>query len=307
MKISVIIPAYNAAAFIGTALKALQQQSYRNWEALVINDCSSDDTRAVALRWAEADNRIRVLDMARNGGPAAARNAGFDAAEGEWIALLDADDAWETDRLARFLPHLSGGKLDLVWDRLALYDAARDTVQAQSWPWVRQPRRIGPLQLLLWDLPGQRSPLGWAKPLLRRAWIEQHGLRYQSALRAGEDWRLLMDAVMAGARTEVLPFAGYRYTLRLEEKNFSQTKVDFSTPLKLNNDVRQQYAAHWPSAARAAAVLRGWLIGGLAAKARFKTAARGRQWGALAKLLLTSPRCWAILLLNRFEKAIWYR
>jgi glycosyltransferase involved in cell wall biosynthesis len=307
MKISVIIPAYNAAAFIGTALNSLLQQSHRDWEALVIDDASTDDTRAVALRWASTDQRIRVLGMARNGGPAAARNAGFDAAQGDWIAVLDADDAWEADRLARFLPYLAPGKLDLAWDRLALYDAARDKVQAHSWPWVRQARRIGPLQLLLWDLPGQRSPLGWAKPLLRRAWVEQQGLRYQTALRAGEDWRLLMDAVMAGARAEVLPFSAYRYTLRLEEKNFSQTKTDFTGPQLLHNAVRRQYAARWKPEARAAAVLRGWLIGGLAAKAGFKTAVRGKRWGALAALLLTSPRCWAILLLNRCEKALWYR
>ncbi|CAN7492851.1 glycosyltransferase family 2 protein [Pseudoduganella sp. LjRoot289] len=307
MKITVVVPAYNAAAFIGTALASLRAQTHRNWEALVVDDCSSDDTRAVVRQWTEEDDRIRLLELPQNGGPAAARNAGFDAAQGEWIALLDADDAWEAERLARFLPHLSPGKLDLVWDRLALYNAAQEKVVAHSWPWVRQPRTIGPLQLLLWDLPGQRAPLGWAKPLLRRAWLNEHRLRYLPALRAGEDWRLLMDAVMAGARTQVLPFAAYRYTLRLEEKNFSQTKVDFSGPQRLNSAVRLEYGPRWPLATRAAAVLRGWLIGGLAAKARLKPAVRGKRWGDLAKLLLTSPRCWAIVLLNQFEKAIWYR
>jgi succinoglycan biosynthesis protein ExoO len=307
MKISIVIPAYNAAACIETALRSVQQQSHRDWEILVVDDCSRDDTREVVRRWALADDRIRLIEQPQNGGPAVARNAGFDAARGDWIALLDADDAWAEDRLASFMPYLVSGRHDLLCDRLALYNAAQDKVVASSWPWVRRPRRIGMQELLLWDLPGQRAPLGWTKPLFRRAWLNQHGLRYQPALRFGEDWRLLVDAVMAGARAELLPFAGYRYTMRLAEKNFSQTKVDTVSPLKLHREIVRQYGARWPLAARLAARLRGWLIGGLDAKARLKPAVHGKRWAELARLLLTSPRCWGILLVHQYEKMVWYR
>ena len=307
MKISIVIPAYNAAACIETALHSVQKQTHRDWEVLVVDDCSRDDTREVVRRWALADDRIRLIEQPQNGGPAVARNAGFDAARGDWIALLDADDAWAEDRLASFMPYLVSGRHDLLCDRLALYNAAQDKVVASSWPWVRRPRRIGMQELLLWDLPGQRAPLGWTKPLFRRAWLNQHGLRYQPALRFGEDWRLLVDAVMAGARAELLPFAGYRYTMRLAEKNFSQTKVDTVSPLKLHREIVRQYGARWPQAARLAARLRGWLIGGLDAKARLKPAVHGKRWAELARLLLTSPRCWGILLVHQYEKMVWYR
>lgn len=307
MKISIVMPAYNAAACIDTALQSVQDQTYRDWEVLVVDDCSRDDTRAIVQRWALLDDRIRLIEQPRNGGPAVARNAGFDAARGEWIALLDADDAWAADRLASFMPHLEAGQHDLLCDRLALYNAAQDKVVAASWPWVRTPRRIGPRELLLWDLPGQRAPLGWAKPLFRRAWLNQHHLRYQPALRFGEDWRLLVDAVMAGARAELLPFAGYRYTMRLAEKNFSQTKVDTVSPSRLNQDIQRQYGARWPLASRLAARLRGWLIGGLDAKSRLKPAVHGKRWFALATLLMSSPRCCGILLVHQYEKLVWYR
>lgn len=306
MKISIVIPAYNAAACIETALRSVQKQSYRDWEVLVVDDCSRDATRELVRRWALADDRIRLIEQPHNGGPAVARNAGFDAARGEWIALLDADDAWTDDRLASFLPYLESGQYDLLADRLALYNAAQDRVVVASWPWARQPQRIGMRELLLWDLPGQRAPLGWAKPLFRRAWLNQHALRYQPALRFGEDWRLLADAVMAGARARLLPFAGYRYTMRLAEKNFSQTKVDTVSPLRLHRDIVQQYGARWPRATRFAARLRGWLIGGLDAKARLKPAVRGKHWLELATLLC-SPRCWGILLVHQYEKLVWYR
>lgn len=307
MKISIVIPAYNAAECLETALRSVQNQTYRDWEVLVVDDCSRDETRALARRWAQADERIRLIEQPHNGGPAVARNAGFDAARGEWIALLDADDAWAEDRLASFIPYMESGKHDLLCDRLALYNAAQDKVVAASWPWVRQPHRIAMRDLLLWDLPGQRAPLGWAKPLFRRAWLNQHGLRYQPALRFGEDWRLLVDALMAGARAELLPFAGYRYTMRLAEKNFSQTKTDTVSPLRLQREMAQQYGARWTPGTRLAARLRGWLIGGLDVKARLKPAVHGKRWFALAKLLLSSPRCWGILLVHQYEKLVWYR
>lgn len=306
MKISIVIPAYNAAECIATALRSVQNQTFRDWEVLVVDDCSRDDTPALVQRWALEDDRIRLIALQQNGGPAVARNAGFDAARGDWIALLDADDAWAEDRLASFLPFMDSNQHDLLCDRLALYNAAQDKVVAATWPWVRQPQRIGPAQLLLWDLPGQRAPLGWAKPLFRRAWLEHHGLRYQPALRFGEDWRLLFDAVMAGGRAELLPFAGYRYTMRLAEKNFSQTRVDTASPARLHREIAQQYGTRWSPATRLAARLRGWLIGGLDAKARLKPAVRGRRWLDLATLLLTSPRCWGILLVHQYEKMVWY-
>lgn len=112
---------------------------------------------------------------------------------------------------------------------------------------------------------------------------------------------------MAGARAELLPFAGYRYTLRLAEKNFSQTKTDTVSPLRLQRDISQQYSARWSPATRLAARLRGWLIGGLDAKARLKPAVHGKRWLALAKLLLSNPRCWGILLVHQYEKLVWYR
>lgn len=305
MKFSIIVPAYNAASFIDAALASLQRQTCGDWEALIVDDCSSDATRATVQRWVDADPRFRLIAQRQNGGPARARNAGFDAARGEWIALLDADDLWQDDRLERFLPHLDDA--DLACDRLLLYNAAQERVVAHSWPWVRAPRTLRLADLLLWDMPGQRAPIGWAKPLLRRAWLNRQQLRYREELRAGEDWRLLVDALMAGARARLLPYAGYRYTLRLADKNFSQTKVDYSAPRQLNREVASVYGRRWPALCRLVLPVRGWLIGGLATKAQLKPAWHARRWSAVAKVLLTSPGCWGVLLVHQCEKLLWRR
>jgi len=94
-KISVIIPAYNSERHVRTALESVRQQSYRDYEVIVIDDGSTDDTKPVVLGF---DPSIRYLYQS-NQGAAAARNTGIGAARGELICFLDADDSWSPDKL----------------------------------------------------------------------------------------------------------------------------------------------------------------------------------------------------------------
>ncbi|MEP7065128.1 MAG: glycosyltransferase family 2 protein [Gemmatimonadota bacterium] len=98
--VSVIVPAYNAAAYLGAALDSLRAQSMRAIEIIVIDDGSSDDTAAIAHQHASADSRVRLLTHERpSGRPANSRNAGMRAARGKYLALLDADDTSIPTRL----------------------------------------------------------------------------------------------------------------------------------------------------------------------------------------------------------------
>ena len=98
LAVSVIIPAYNAASTLGEALDSLIRQTSPNWEAIVVNDGSTDETGNVAERYAARDGRIRVVHQA-NGGEGAARNTGLAAARHDWILFLDADDWMAPDAL----------------------------------------------------------------------------------------------------------------------------------------------------------------------------------------------------------------
>lgn len=91
-KISVLIAAYECAGTIGTALRALQEQSWKNLEIIVLDDCSPDNTCAVVEGFAASDPRIRLVRMAENGGAYIARNEGLDLATGDFVTLHDADD-----------------------------------------------------------------------------------------------------------------------------------------------------------------------------------------------------------------------
>jgi glycosyltransferase involved in cell wall biosynthesis len=95
MKISVVIPAYNSAHFLPRCLESVLAQTLKPVEVIVVDDGSTDNTAEVAVELGATVLRCR------NGGPGAARNAGIQAATGEWIALLDADDLWVPEKLER--------------------------------------------------------------------------------------------------------------------------------------------------------------------------------------------------------------
>src|SRR5262245_38190413 len=92
--ISVVIPVYNRARIIARALKSVQEQTHQNWEAIVVDDGSTDDTVEIVTDLAQLDNRIRVIRQDKNRGAQAARNVGIRAARGEWVAFLDSDDLY---------------------------------------------------------------------------------------------------------------------------------------------------------------------------------------------------------------------
>jgi len=89
--ISVIVPCYNQAQYLDECLQSVLDQTYQNWECIIVNDGSPDHTEEVANKWLEKDPRFRYIDK-ENGGLSSARNAGIAIAEGEWILPLDADD-----------------------------------------------------------------------------------------------------------------------------------------------------------------------------------------------------------------------
>lgn len=101
--VSIIVPAFKAQATIGATIDSVIAQTYSEWEMLIADDCSPDDTRAVIKEWAARDSRIRLIKLPTNSGPATARNAALSAAQGRWIAFLDSDDLWLPEKLARSL------------------------------------------------------------------------------------------------------------------------------------------------------------------------------------------------------------
>lgn len=101
--VSVVMPSYNSERFIVESIKSVQSQTYGDWELLVVDDCSTDSTVAVAEAIAKDDSRIYVFSNEHNSGAACSRNRALREAKGDWIAFLDSDDLWEPEKLERQL------------------------------------------------------------------------------------------------------------------------------------------------------------------------------------------------------------
>lgn len=101
--VSIITPAYNAAAYIAETIESVLAQTYQNWEMLIVNDCSKDNTAEIVQSYAAKDKRIKLINLKQNSGAAIARNAAIQNAKGRYIAFLDSDDLWKKEKLQKQL------------------------------------------------------------------------------------------------------------------------------------------------------------------------------------------------------------
>ena len=114
--VSVIIPAFNAEISIRETIESVLNQSYRNWEVLVIDDSSTDNTVNIVKNYAEKNENIRIFQTDHpSGSPALPRNIGIENARGKYIAFLDADDIWLQDKLSIQVAFLEKKEVDLVY------------------------------------------------------------------------------------------------------------------------------------------------------------------------------------------------
>lgn len=220
--VSVIIPAYNARAYVMEAIRSVLAQQHEPLEILLIDDGSTDGTADLVA--AEAP-RVRIIRQA-NGGVAAARNTGLQAATGEFITFLDADDGWFPGKLRAQLDYLQAHpEVGLVWHRWQLLRPDADG----RFHWPEPPRDIGPpephlsgwlyLQLL------QDCVVSSPTVMIRRAIVAEVGL-FDTDLKIGEDYDYwLRISRMTRMHKLAAVYSFYRTNLdsltnRLHERNY---------------------------------------------------------------------------------------
>jgi succinoglycan biosynthesis protein ExoO len=211
--VSVLVPAYNAASSIESAIQSALSQTMPDLEIVVVDDGSTDDTRSVVEDLARNDPRVRVIVHEENRGTSRAVNLAIDSARGAWVSQLDADDRWLPQRLERLLAFEANA--DVVADDIHVVgdDAEGNRRNGfESGSMLRHigltisvPRRLGLLEFL------KRDP-GLVHPLVRRSFLQDHGLKLQEANDRGADFALWSLLLAHGARWVQLPEAYYVYT-----------------------------------------------------------------------------------------------
>ncbi|MDO4921919.1 MAG: glycosyltransferase family 2 protein [Phascolarctobacterium sp.] len=111
---SIIMPVYNAENFLPKAIDSILNQSYRDFELILVDDCSSDKSLELCIEYLQQDNRIKLLKNTFNFGPSVARNKGLDNAEGEYIGFIDADDYIEEDLLKLIYEEVKHSSADII-------------------------------------------------------------------------------------------------------------------------------------------------------------------------------------------------
>ncbi len=204
-KVSIITPAYNVAPYIGQCIESVQAQTLSDWEMIIVDDASSDDT-AQAVRKYLADPRIKFLQNERNMGAGFTRNRALDAAQGEWIAVLDADDWYAPERLEKLTAFAERMHADMVAD-LQVYYTEWGSVYAVSWATharpPRQPRCFTVEEVI------QAHPS--IKPLIRAEFLHEKGVRYAEHIRKSQDYAFYLEILLKGARFALLPEPMYYY------------------------------------------------------------------------------------------------
>ncbi len=113
--ISIIMAAYNAEKTIKMAMDSVLNQTYQNYELIVVNDCSKDRTKEIAKEYSDKDNRVRLINNKVNLGVSKTRLTGVTVAKGKWVAILDSDDAWDRLKLEKQVDLVKRQKAELVF------------------------------------------------------------------------------------------------------------------------------------------------------------------------------------------------
>ncbi|PZM10602.1 glycosyltransferase family 2 protein [Rhizobium tubonense] len=209
--VSFIIPAYNAAATLERAIDSALAQGGVSMEVIVVDDCSKDDTRALVEN--HADPRVRLIALARNGGPGVARNFGIQAARGRWIAVLDSDDILRPDRMARMVDKAEKAGANIAVDNLDVV-----TSEGQYKGTMFNSDKLARMtELGLADFIASNvlfrnvHNFGYMKPVFERSFLMDKDVRFDPLLRIGEDYIFLASALAKGGVCIVDPTPGYVY------------------------------------------------------------------------------------------------
>ena len=241
-RVDVLIVARDRADTIERAvLSALAQDEVR--AAIVVDDGSTDDTAARARRCDPEGKRLIIERLPSSVGPSAARNMAIEISTAPWLAILDADDFFLPGRIAALLSQ--SDDCDFLADHLTRVSDDRVGSEPQTpVPLAAsiKPARLSFEQFVLGNVTrrgSHRKELGYLKPLIRRVFLDLHGLRYDDALRFGEDYALYARALAVGARFLLIPTIGYVAVERADSLSARHSRRDLEV---LRNSDRELMA-----------------------------------------------------------------
>lgn len=241
--VSIIIPVYNVEQYLAECLDSILAQTVSDFEVILINDGSKDNSLQICREYEDRDARIRVVDQ-ENAGVSAARNNGMDRAKGEFVLFVDSDDLIEPDSLERFLEVAKQG-IDLV---IAGYKTVgrhipNDTAVLEA---NKGPIEKGKLYSLMITMEQNRVRENMIRCFYRREMLEQNNLRFRRGMRIAEDYLFFLQCIEASTGIFVLPMDFYTY--RVNEFSATASYISCLTEdmIYLDSWVHENLCAKYP-------------------------------------------------------------
>ncbi len=237
--VSVIIPCYNYGSYLPISLKSVLHQSYENWECIVIDDESSDNTKEIVERYSKEDSRIKYF-FQKNAGPAAARNLGITMSTGEYVQFIDADDFIGEDKFKTEIEIFIQDKtVDIVYSDFSLFDS-EGTKKWENRKWRQL--SANPFNDLInyWE-DGLMVPIN--SFLYKKSCFERWG-SFDINFKTHEDWDLNLNFSIngmkylhhdyIGAFYRIHPNSSSRNDLTLNRKDTMNVLAKYLSHLKIN-------------------------------------------------------------------------
>ena len=236
--VSIITPAYNSAKFIAETIQSVQNQTHENWEMIVVDDGSSDETVAIVQAFIDKDKRIQCYKLAQNSGPAVARNFAIEKAKGAFMTFIDADDIWFPNFIENSIKTIEKTGVSFVFSSYKRSNENLEFVYSDF---------IVPQKVTYTDILKSNS----ISCLTAFVDIKTLGKKYMPLIRKRQDMGLWLNYL------KVIPFAyGIQETqaiYRIRENSLSRKKSDliyyqwqfYRAVEQLNVFQSLYYMAHW--------------------------------------------------------------
>ena len=234
--ISIIMAAYNAEKTIEQAINSVLSQTYPDFELLVVNDCSTDKTAMLAEAIVKKDDRIRLISNEKNSGVSYTRKHGLEEASGEWVAILDSDDAWAPEKLEKQIKLQKKTNADLLFTGSAFMDADGKPI---DW-YLAAPAEVTYRQLL------KQNVLSNSSALVRK---ELYAKYYAVGDGMHEDFAMWLNILKDGRKAYGVdePLLIYRITKSSKSGNkFKAAKMNWNTYRYVGlNPIEAAYYEGW--------------------------------------------------------------
>ncbi len=176
-KVSIITPCFNAEVYINETYQCLKGQTYQNWEWIVFDDCSTDNSFMVLQNLSIQDKRVKPFKNGVNSGAAVTRNNCLNKATGKYLAFLDCDDLWNTEKLTKQINFINKNKASFVYSDYQMINDKGDCIKT-----MKTPTFVSKSDLLKFN------PFATSSVLILREAVEKNGIRFLEHLRRRQDY-----------------------------------------------------------------------------------------------------------------------